>query len=377
MNILIGADIVPTKTNEDFFIKSDKSLIGDELYSILETADYRIFNLEVPLVGSQKPIKKNGPNLIAKPETINGYSMIKTDLLTLANNHILDQDEQGLASTIEILNANNIKHVGAGKNLEEASKPFVLNIDNKKVGVYACCEHEFSIASNCRPGANPFDPFESLDHVFSLKKVCDFVIVLYHGGKEHYRYPSPCLQKTCRKLIDKGADLVVCQHSHCVGCEENYRNGKIVYGQGNFIFDLMNNDFWQTGLLIKIGDEFKIDYIPIVKNGQFVRLADIATSKSILDAFYQRSKSIMDEGFVYSKYREFALKNVGNYLVSIQGRRTFFGKAMNKLTSGAYYRHKTKSIYNLEKLTEVENIINCEAHRELFLEGIKAFNGRD
>ena len=42
-----------------------------------------------------------------------------------------------------------------------------------------------------------------------LKKQCDYVIVLYHGGKEHYRYPSPYLQKVCRKIVDKGADIVV------------------------------------------------------------------------------------------------------------------------------------------------------------------------
>lgn len=97
------------------------------------------------------------------------------------------------------------------------------------------------------------------------------MIVLYHGGKEQYRYPSPNLQKTCRKLVEKGADLVVCQHSHCIGCREEYLQGTIVYGQGNFLFDDEENEYWQTSLLIMISDDFEVKYIPLKKNKNTVR----------------------------------------------------------------------------------------------------------
>ena len=126
----------------------------------------------------------------------------------------MDQGVQGLESTIRTLEKVNINTVGAGKNLADASKPFIFEFANKKIGVYACAEHEFSIATENQPGANPFDPLWSLDHVAELKDSVDYVIVLYHGGKEHYRYPSPRLQKVCRRLIDKGANVVICQHSH-------------------------------------------------------------------------------------------------------------------------------------------------------------------
>lgn len=62
--------------------------------------------------------------------------------------------------------------------------------------------------------------------------------MLYHGGKEYYRYSSPNLQKTCRKMTEKGADLVLCQHSHCIGSYEEYNDSTILYGQGNFIFNM-------------------------------------------------------------------------------------------------------------------------------------------
>ncbi len=244
MRILIGADLVPTQSNTDLFATGDaQALVGDELYQLLCNADYRIFNLEVPLTDREKPIPKCGPNLIAPTKCVAGYKAMQVDLLTLANNHILDQDQQGLESTCAVLDAAGIAYTGVGQTLEEAAEPYIFECDGKRIGVYACAEHEFSIVTDSTPGANPIDLLESPDHVAALKAQCDFVIVLYHGGKEHYRYPSPMLQKVCRKLVEKGANLVICQHSHCIGCEEKYQGGTIVYGQGNFLFDHSESEF--------------------------------------------------------------------------------------------------------------------------------------
>lgn len=274
MSILIGADIVPVSSNAVLFEsgKADE-LIGSELRELLQKADYRIFNLEVPLADEPSPIAKYGPGLIASTAAVAGLKAMHIDLMTLANNHIMDQDIQGLESTVNTLDRAGIGHVGTGEDLREAEKPFYFTVSGKRYGVYACAEHEFSIAGEHRPGANPFDPLDSPDHVQRMKAECDFAIVLYHGGKEYYRYPSPHLQKVCRKLVDKGADLVVCQHSHCIGCEEKYRNGTIVYGQGNFLFDDGDGEYWNTSLLAEITDDGRIDYIPLFKKENAVRLA--------------------------------------------------------------------------------------------------------
>lgn len=230
MNILIGADCVPTRSNIDLFATGDsQTLLGEELNNILQKADYRIFNLEVPLTDQVHPILKCGPNLIAPTKCVAGYKAMHVDLLTLANNHILDQDQQGLASTCSVLDAAEIAYTGVGKTPEEAAKPYIFECEGKRIGVYACAEHEFSIVTEYSAGANPVDLLETPDHIAALKEECDYVIVLYHGGKEHYRYPSPNLQKVCRKFVEKGADLVVCQHSHCIGCEEKIPGGVQLY----------------------------------------------------------------------------------------------------------------------------------------------------
>lgn len=95
--------------------------------------------------------------------------------------------------------------------------------------------------------------------------------MLYHGGREFYRYPSPGLQHRFRRMADKGADLVVAQHTHCVGCCEKYNNSTLVYGQGNFIFDYGDDEYWNTGLLIEV-DCNVVSYIPYFKENGKIRM---------------------------------------------------------------------------------------------------------
>ena len=368
MKILIGADMVPTERNKELFVAGDAhALVGDDLYNILSDADVRIFNLEVPLADKTTPIEKRGPSLIAPIDTIYGYKALKTDILTLANNHILDQGMLGLQSTIDTLQAHKIAYLGAGSTPEQASRPYVFSCDGKKIGLYACAEHEYSIVTETSPGANPIDLLESLDHIYELKRQCDFVIVLYHGGKEYYRYPSPQLQKICRKMIEKGADLVLCQHTHCVGCEEKYQEGTIVYGQGNFLFDNHSDEYWNTGLLVEVGDDFNISYYPIQKNNGIIKLAIGKEAKQILDGFKERSIEIQSEGFVTKRYQEFAASMLNQYLLRVGGKQNLVFRTLNKLTKNGLIKNK----YGRSQILSMQNSLECEAHRELFVCGLK------
>lgn len=367
LNIIIGADIVPTKSNIHLFDSGDaEALVGKELIDILAEADFRIFNLEVPLTDKKDSIKKCGPNLIAPTSSILGYKSLGIDLLTLSNNHIMDQNAQGLFSTIDVLNKNNIFCVGAGVNLEEASKPYIIEKDNIKVGIYACAEHEFSIATDTLPGANPYEPLDSFDHVKALSEKCDFVIVLYHGGKEHYRYPSPMLQRVFRKFADVGADYIIAQHTHCVGCQEKYKDATLIYGQGNFIFDHADNEYWNSALLVNIRFvDNRISYckyIPIQKQGNSIKIA--FEKSDILSDFMKRSNDILQPDFIDNKYFEFALQMKNDYFYRMFGRlsRNFLIRLINKLTN-----HKLLDCnYKKDLFPNIENILQCEAHRELF-----------
>lgn len=375
LKLIIGADVVPTNSNLTLFKNgAAEELVGNELLNILQQADYRICNLEVPLVDKADPIRKCGPNLIAPTSSIVGYQALNIDLVTLANNHIMDQGIQGLKSTINVLTKANIAYIGAGENLFQAEQPYIIEKNEIKVGIYACAEHEFSIAEDDYPGANPYEPLDSFDHVKALKKECDYVVVLYHGGKEHYRYPSPYLQRIFRKFADVGADYIIAQHTHCIGCEEIYNGGRLIYGQGNFIFDNANNEYWNNALLIKIEfdkqSESTVDYIPIEKIGAVIRLSK---DRSIIEGFQDRSRQILDKQFIKNQYTQFAQLMSRDYFYRLSGRFSRFLpiRVINKLTN---YK-LLEWLYGQQEKLNIENSINCEAHRELLIEGMKG-NGR-
>ena len=373
MRIIIGADIVPTTSNQTLFENAQMEQIVDSgVREVLERADYRIFNLEVPLTDKATPIEKAGPNLIASTKSVFGLKQLGIDFLTLANNHILDQGEQGLWSTTELLLKSGIAYAGIGHTPSEAAKPHIVESDGKKIGIYCCAEHEFSIVGKQKGGANPFDPLDSLDHIMNIKAQCDYVICLYHGGKEHYRYPSPNLQKTCRKIVEKGADLVVCQHTHCIGCEEKWQGGTIVYGQGNFLFDHSESEFWQTSVLVSVNvAEKQIEYVPIQKKGKGIKLAVGESASKILAEMQHRSEEIIQDGFIEKRYDAFAMQmrelylKTGDYIAT-----SFVFRVINKISG-----HKLMPWYINKKLKKnrqfLINFIECEAHRELYIKGMK------
>ncbi len=324
MKIIIGADLVPTEANFDLFTEGNaEALVGSKVKAALDGADYRIFNLELALTDKETPIRKAGPNIAAPTATIAGYRALGVDLLGVSNNHILDHGYEGMVSTFRTLDEAGIARVGAGFDKEEAKKPYFIEKDGKRVGVYACCEHEFSWVEDYGFGANGFDPLEVPDEIAELKKQCDFLIVLYHGGKEHYQYPSPHLTKVCRKLVDKGADLVLCQHTHCVGTEEDYHGGKIIYGQGNFVF--VRYYFfktWGAGFLVELNlDENGVsyNYIPYTRTDTGLTYDETG---EVLAGLRERSEEIKKPGFIEETFAKMAEETVHDrYIVNILGRK--------------------------------------------------------
>ena len=377
MKLYIGADFVPTDINKSLFEEGKgEALVGKELYEILKQSDLNVFNLEVPFTDTETPIVKFGNNLIAPSKTVYGYKALEPIFLTLANNHSLDQGAEGLTTTLNLLKQHEIAHAGAGANLKEAKKPFIFQKDGVRIGFYLCTENEFTMATCHSMGANPFDVLDSFDEVAALKEQCDYVIVLYHGGKEYYRYPSPMLQRYCRKFIDKGANLVICQHNHCVGSREDYNGGSIIYGQGNFIFNsefyTKYKEFVKDSLLIRVEatkDSFVICELPIRMSDNGTRLATDAEAAETLAGYKKRSEEIKDAHFVISNYKAFADTHVKRYLREFLGR-SFIIRVINAL----FGRKLMQLILGPTSYLAIQNYLECEAHHELFLRGIKNIN---
>jgi len=357
--IIIGADIVPTALNTDRFIAGDKTaLIGEELSEIFDRADYRVFNLEVPLTDKGAPILKSGPNLIAPKATVFGYKALGIDALSVANNHTLDQGRDAFLETLDLLCENGIAPFGGGRTEEEVKKPLVLPLCKKMVGIVSFCEHEFSWYEDYGVGARGFDPLCSLDEITELSSEVDYLVVMYHGGREHFRYPSPNLQRVCRRMVDHGADLVLCQHSHCVGAGEIYKGAEIVYGQGNalFVYEKRSDECWFTGTVLELTCEdgrFRTKHYPIERHGVGVRLSH---NPEILEGYKRRSAEIAEDGFVKRHYKEFVGQNAS---VAIE-HLSRLGEALSNVGK--------------KESAAARNLLTCDPHRELLIEYLVKIN---
>lgn len=361
VRIIIGADIVPTAGNMNTLANGDAAAIFNDIGAVLAAADLAVANLECPLTDCDRPITKLGPAMKAAPASVNGLAKAGIKAFSLANNHILDYGRAGLFDTLGAIEAANCLHTGAGENLAAAKKPLLVKIKDKKIAFLSVAEHEFSIAGEDSPGANPFDVLDTFDEIRALKASADAVIVLYHGGAEEYRLPSPRLQKIVRRMAEQGADYVLCQHSHCVGAYEKYLDSHLVYGQGNFLFADYDNETGREGLLVTaiLGREKAIGFTPIEKCGDSVRLAKDAAAEAILAPFRERSAKLADPQYIKAQWEAFCLGQQYRYLGGFSG--------LNDILLSIDYRLNrclTKMMYDRKKIAALYDFTYCESHHD-------------
>ncbi len=233
MKILIAGDLFISDSYKN------KQLIDQSVEKLFTSADYRILNLEAPITPNEPnhKILKTGPHLRTSEDTTMPYlKQLKTDMVTLANNHILDYGTLGLQNTLETLERNHIAYIGTGNNLDEAARPYTLEKEGMRIAIINFCENEWSIAQKNKPGANPLDIVSNFYQLKKAKSKADHVIVIIHGGHEHFQLPSPRMINLYRYFIDLGASAVIGHHTHCFSGFEIYKDSPIYYGLGNFIF---------------------------------------------------------------------------------------------------------------------------------------------
>lgn len=320
MKLMLMGDLVPTKATMPTFDQGNtKELMGAALEEILQ-ADAAVANLECALTNSEKPIRKCGPNLKGKPEYARVIKDCGIGYCGLCNNHVMDFGIEGMRETIAALREAGVVDFGWGENDALSRQPLFIE-GEKRVGIVAVCEHEYSYALPDQMGSNPFDPFETMLDITKAKEACDYLIVMYHGGKEQCQVPSPRLRGACRAMARAGADLILCQHSHCVGCRENYEGTEIVYGQGNFNFvKYIDHPHWHSGLMIRLTLEEKasIEYIPIVAAEAGIDLPDEQEKKEILDGFFARSEMIQNRAKWMEAWEAFCQSMKNNYTGAVK-----------------------------------------------------------
>ena len=252
----------------------------EDMKPIFDKADLLVMNLETPLAdeGVGAPIEKSGPAIIGRPANLGFLTAAGCDVAMLSNNHTGDYGPDALFSTLDLLDANNILHAGAGKNIREAYKAVRLKRDGVSISLIGVNENEFGIAGKSKPGTAGYDPERIADAILCEKDRSDYVIIVFHGGNERNPLPSPSCRARYRMLIRYGADAVIGGHTHCMQGYEYFDGKPIVYSMGNFFFKYAANatPSWCRGYVteLEIKDErLRVRPIPyeFAADGSFIR----------------------------------------------------------------------------------------------------------
>jgi poly-gamma-glutamate capsule biosynthesis protein CapA/YwtB (metallophosphatase superfamily) len=364
IRILIGGDTVPTDRDCNLFIHNDRRALFGDLLPEIESSDFFLLNLECPLTNATVPLTKTGPNLKASPDCVKGLVMVQA--VNLANNHILDYGSDGVMSTIKVCLEQGIATFGAGESRVQAREPLIREIKGRRVGFLGVAENEFASATESTAGAYGLELIDLVGNIRELRSKVDLCVVLYHGGNEHYPYPSPALQSLCRFLVEEGAGAVICQHSHCVGCYERHRNGLIVYGQGNFIFASRGarDPSWSEGVLVELlfEDDARLGFrlVPYAQSCEEpgTRMMSLEQEKKFLRQIEQRSQEVLDPKVLQFRWEEYCSNVRGQYLRSVYLPPHRFYSRLNRL-----FRATDRLVPRSQKRLLL-NLVRCESHHE-------------
>ena len=362
MKILIAGDFAPrarlAKQIED---KKFSEVFSENVREIIKSADFSFVNFESPIVETgYKPIPKCGPNLRCTKEAAEAMRYAGFTGVTMANIHILDYGVDGLHRSVECCKAPGLDIVGVGENLHDAEKVLYLEKKGKRLAVINCCEHEFTIATETGPGANPLNPVRQFYAIQEAKKNADYVLVIVHGGHEMFQLPSPRMVETYRFFIDAGADAVVNHHQHCYSGYETYKGKPIFYGLGNFCFDKegLRDCSWNEGYMVELSfsDVITSNIYPYCQYGNKPTI-ELLDTTAFDNTIAELNLIISDNNSLRAKITEYYKNCKNNELSRME---PYSGRILNKLFSLGLL----PKFISGQKAINILNHVDCEAHRD-------------
>ncbi|MBR3442759.1 MAG: CapA family protein [Bacteroidaceae bacterium] len=215
-------------------------LFTPEVDRLFRTSDVVVANLECPATEVRQPVFKRFC-FRGEPKWLPALHRHGITHLNLANNHSVDQGRKGLTSTIEHVRRAGMVPIGAGRTMQEAVQPVLLTSSPRKVFLLASVQ--MALENYPYLPAKPSVSQMTIDSLsVSIQRLkrqhpgCAVVVSLHWGG-EHTTEPIPAQRVQAHRLVDAGADALVCHHTHTLQTVETYRGRPIYYSIGNFIFD--------------------------------------------------------------------------------------------------------------------------------------------
>jgi poly-gamma-glutamate capsule biosynthesis protein CapA/YwtB (metallophosphatase superfamily) len=234
----VGDMMIGTDYPQDHLPDDDGRGFLQNVAPFISAADIAFGNLEGVLIDGGTPGKKcDNPKacyLFRSPTRYaDHYKNAGFDVLSLANNHARDFDEEGRSSSMEAISARGMHHTGrvgdfASLSVRDINIAFLAFAVTKNSNMML--DYELAFASVARFSASH-----------------DIVVVSFHGGaegvgvthipfaeEEYYDEPRGDVVWFARGVVDAGADLVIGHGPHVVRAMERYKGRLIAYSLGNF-----------------------------------------------------------------------------------------------------------------------------------------------
>lgn len=230
-----------------------ENAISQPLLSCMRDMDIMMLNNEFPYTDRGTATEGKTFTFRADTSTVSYLSDMGVDVVSLANNHSYDFGEVGLLDSLDTLREAGMPYVGAGRNLEEASRPVYFIAGDIKIAIVSATQIErlenpdTKGATESSPGVfRCLNPQRLCEMVSQAKQNSDFVVVFIHWGTENVTQPDWAQLDQAPKLAEAGADLIIGAHPHCLQGIQYYGEVPVVYSLGNFWF---NSKTLDTGII--------------------------------------------------------------------------------------------------------------------------------
>ena len=218
--------------------------LSEALLAQMRDVDIMMVNNEFAFTNRGVPTEGKAYTFRADVETVSYLDDMGVDLVSLANNHSYDFGETGLMDTLDTLEGAGIPYVGAGRNLEEASRPIYFISGDIKIAIISATQIERLDNPDTKGATDQsagvfrcWNPEKLYEAVAKAKKTSDFVIVYIHWGTENVTEPDWAQLEQAPKLAEAGADLIIGDHPHCLQGFQYFGDTPVIYSLGNFWFN--------------------------------------------------------------------------------------------------------------------------------------------
>lgn len=252
-SIAFTGDIAFSKYFSKGYEKPD--LMDAAIVDFLQSADHVVANIEAPVTaGDIKSDRKL--NHVNSPETVPFLRNLNARIWSLANNHVMDCQEQGLRDTLNIARENGISTLGAGLCKKDAAQFLELQ-ESGGIGLFSVTYYrDFLKAGETTPGCITCEDLETIrENISEIKSRNRWCVMIVHEGGEFSNFPMPYFRRLYLKYLDMGADVIVAHHPHVVQNWEQVGEKYIFYSLGNFVFDTdyqRKQKYSEYGVLVKL-----------------------------------------------------------------------------------------------------------------------------